>query len=134
MTVGIISVIPIEMAATIAGSRGVRSASAIPAGGHALAIGIAEKRLIANLYAWIFIIWDERFTTALWIEWNGNSGVIREMHRRVMKIDSFETEFLTILNNEGGTAVVVTKVDNTHHRIPVDGGIGYDDETGSRYP
>lgn len=128
VTVVITAVVAVALAATIAGFGVVLSAFAILAGALALAIGFAAQGLIANFVAGVFIIQDEPFTTGDWIEWNGNSGVVREVQLRVTKLDTFDNELVTVPNSDLANAAVINNVANAQRRVSVDFGIGYDDD------
>lgn len=127
-TVGISAVIAVALAATIAGFGVVLMAFATLAGALALAVGFAAKDLIANFVAGIFIIQDEPFTVGDWIEWDGNSGVVREIEMRVTKLDTFDNELVTVPNSNLASAVVVNNVANDQRRVSVGFGIGYEDD------
>lgn len=127
-TVLITAVVAVAVAATIAGFGVVLSAFAILGGALALALGFAAQNLIANFIAGAFIIHDEPFTVGDWIEWNGNSGVVREINLRVTKLDTFDNELVTVPNSDLANATLVNNVANATRRVAVDFGIGYDDD------
>ncbi|WP_096391711.1 mechanosensitive ion channel family protein [Halopenitus persicus] len=128
VTVVITAVVAVALAATVAGFGVVLSAFAILAGALALSVGFAAQGLIANFVAGVFIIQDEPFTIGDWIEWDGNSGVVREIHLRVTKLDTFDNELLTVPNSDLANAAVINNVANTQRRVSVGFGIGYDDD------
>jgi small-conductance mechanosensitive channel len=127
-TVTIVAVFSIAIAATVAGFGVVLAAFATLAGALALAVGFAAQDLIANFVAGVFIIQDEPFEVGDWIEWSGNSGVVREIQLRVTKLDTFDNELVTVPNSDLASAAVVNNVANATRRIAVGFGIGYDDD------
>jgi small-conductance mechanosensitive channel len=126
--VGVTAVAAVALAATVAGFGVVLAAFATLAGALALAVGFAARDLIANFVAGVFIIQDEPFTVGDWIEWGGNSGVVREIRLRVTKLDTFDNERVTVPNNELANTAVVNNVANDQRRVTVGFGIGYDDD------
>lgn len=127
-TVVIIAVVAVALAATVAGFGVVLAAFATLGGALALAVGFAAQDLIANFVAGVFIIQDEPFTVGDWIEWDGNSGVVREIELRVTKLDTFDNQMVTVPNSDLATAAVFNNVENDQRRVSVDFGIGYDDD------
>jgi small-conductance mechanosensitive channel len=127
-TVVVVAVVAVALAATVAGFGVVLAAFATLAGALALAVGFAAQDLIANFVAGVFIIQDEPFTVGDWIEWNGNSGVVREIQLRVTKLDTFDNELVTVPNRDLAGAAVVNNVANDRRRVSVGFGIGYDDD------
>jgi small-conductance mechanosensitive channel len=128
-TVVVVSaIVAVALAATIAGFGVVLAAFATLAGALALAIGFAAQDLIANFVAGVFIIQDEPFTVGDWIEWDGNSGVVREIEMRVTKLDTFDNELVTVPNSDLASAAVVNNVANDQRRVSVGFGIGYGDD------
>ncbi|MDQ2056182.1 mechanosensitive ion channel family protein [Halobellus sp. H-GB7] len=127
-TVVIVGVVAVALAATVAGFGVVLAAFATLGGALALAVGFAAQDLIANFVAGVFIIQDEPFTVGDWIEWNGNSGVVREIQLRVTKLDTFDNELVTVPNSDLAGAAVVNNVANDQRRVAVGFGIGYEDD------
>jgi small-conductance mechanosensitive channel len=127
-TVVIVGVVAVALAATVAGFGVVLAAFATLGGALALAVGFAAQDLIANFVAGVFIIQDEPFTVGDWIEWNGNSGVVREIQLRVTKLDTFDNELVTVPNSDLASAAVVNNVANDQRRVAVGFGIGYGDD------
>lgn len=127
-TVVITAVVAVALAATVAGFGVVLSAFAILGGALALAIGFAAQSTISNFVAGIFIVHDEPFTVGDWIEWDGNSGVVREVKLRVTKLDTFDQELITVPNSQLANAALINNVANDQRRIAVELGIGYDDD------
>lgn len=128
VTVVITAVVAVALAATVAGFGVVLSAFAILAGALALAVGFAAQGLIANFVAGVFIIQDKPFTIGDWIEWDGNSGEVREIKLRVTKLDTFDNQLVTVPNSDLANAAVVNNVANAQRQVSVDFGIGYDDD------
>ncbi|MFD1686270.1 mechanosensitive ion channel family protein [Halobellus litoreus] len=122
------AVVAVALAATVAGFGVVLAAFATLAGALALAVGFAAQDLIANFVAGVFIIQDEPFTVGDWIEWSGNSGVVREIQLRVTKLDTFDNELVTVPNSDLASAAVVNNVANDQRRVSVGFGIGYEDD------
>ena len=122
------AVVAVAVAATVAGFGVVLAAFATLAGALALAVGFAAQDLIANFVAGVFIIQDEPFEVGDWIEWNGNSGVVREIQMRVTKLDTFDNELVTVPNSDLASAAVVNNVANDRRRVSVGFGIGYEDD------
>ena len=129
-TVVVVAVVAVALAATVAGFGVVLAAFATLAGALALAVGFAAQDLIANFVAGVFIIQDEPFTVGDWIEWDGNSGVVRDVQLRVTKLDTFDNQMVTVPNSDLATAAVINNVVNDQRRVAVDFGIGYDDDIG----
>ena len=127
-TVVVVGVVSVALAAPVAGFGVVLAAFATLAGALALAVGFAARDLIANFVAGVFIIQDEPFTVGDWIEWDGNGGVVRDIHLRVTKLDTFDNQLVTVPNSALATAAVINNVENDHRRVSVDFGIGYDDD------
>jgi small-conductance mechanosensitive channel len=128
-TVAVVTaVLAVALAATVAGFGIVLAAFATLAGALALAVGFAAQDLIANFVAGVFIIQDEPFEVGDWIEWNGSSGVVREIQLRVTKLDTFDNELVTVPNSELAGNAVVNNVANDRRRIAAGVGIGYDDD------
>lgn len=128
ITVVFIAIISVALAATVAGFGVVLSAFAILGGALALAIGFAAQGIIANFVAGVFIIQDEPFTVGEWIEWDGNSGVVRDVQLRVTKLETFDNELVTVPNSHLANAAVINNMANAQRRVSVDFGIGYDDD------
>lgn len=127
-TVVITGVGAVALAATVAGFGVVLAAFATLAGALALAVGFAAQDLIANFVAGVFIIQDEPFSVGDWIEWSGNSGVVREIQLRVTKLDTFDNERITVPNSDLANAAVINNVANDRRRVSVGFGIGYEDD------
>ncbi|AHZ23341.1 mechanosensitive ion channel family protein [Haloferax mediterranei ATCC 33500] len=127
-TTVVTAVVAVALAATVAGFGVVLAAFATLGGALALAVGFAAQDLIANFVAGVFIIQDEPFTVGDWIEWNGNSGVVRDIQLRVTRLDTFDNELVTVPNSDLANAAVVNNVANDQRRVSVGFGIGYDDD------
>lgn len=127
-TVVVIAVVAVALAATVAGFGVVLAAFATLAGALALAVGFAAQDLIENFVAGVFIIQDEPFTSGDWIEWNGNSGVVREVQLRVTKLDTFDNQLVTVPNSDLASAALINNEANDERRVSVGFGIGYEDD------
>jgi small-conductance mechanosensitive channel len=128
VTVGVAAVVAVALAATVAGFGVVLAAFATLGGALALAVGFAAQDLIANFVAGVFIIQDEPFTVGDWIEWDGNSGIVREVGLRVTKLDTFDNQLVTVPNSDLAGAAVINNVANDRRRVSVGFGIGYEDD------
>jgi small-conductance mechanosensitive channel len=127
-TVVVVAVVAVALAATVAGFGVVLAAFATLSGALALAVGFAAQDLIANFVAGVFIIQDEPFTTGDWIEWSGNSGVVREVQLRVTKVDTFDNQLVTVPNSDLANAALINNQANDERRVSVGFGIGYEDD------
>lgn len=127
-TVVVVAVVAVALAATVAGFGVVLAAFATLAGALALAVGFAAQDLIENFVAGVFIIQDEPFTSGDWIEWNGNSGVVREVQLRVTKLDTFDNQLVTVPNSDLASAALINNEANDERRVSVGFGIGYEDD------
>lgn len=127
VTTIIMFVLAIALAATVAGFGVVLSAFAILGGALALAIGFAAQDLISNFVAGVFIIQDEPFVIDDWIEWDGHSGIVKEIQPRVTKVQTFDEELVTVPNSHLANAAVVNPVASDRLRVSYEFGIGYDE-------
>ncbi|AQL44678.1 mechanosensitive ion channel protein (plasmid) [Halorientalis sp. IM1011] len=127
-TVVVVAVVAAALAATVAGFGVVLAAFATLAGALALAVGFAAQDIIANFVAGVFIIQDEPFTTGDWIEWNGNSAVVREVQLRVTKLETFDNQLVTVPNSDLAGAALINNEANDERRVSVGFGIGYEDD------
>jgi len=127
-TAVVFGVFAVAVAAAVAGFGAILAAFATLAGALTLAVGFAAQDIIANFVAGIFIIQDEAFTAGDRIEWDDNTGVVREIQMRVTKLDTLDNELVTVPNNDLATAVVINNVANAQRRVSVDFGIGYDED------
>ena len=114
------------LAAAVAGFGVILAAFATLAGALALAVGFAAQDLIANFVAGIFILKDKPFDVGDYIEWSGNSGIVRDIQLRVTKLDTFDNELVTVPNNDLANTAVVNPVANDTRRVTFDFGIDYD--------
>ena len=115
----------VAIAATVAGFPAILSAFATLAGALALGVSFAAGDIIENFVAGIFILKDKPFVVDDYIEWDGNSGIVREINPRVTKLDTFDNEQLTVPNGDLASAVVTNPVANDTRRVTVDFGIEY---------
>ena len=114
------------LAAAVAGFGVVLAAFATLAGALALAVGFAAQDLIANFVAGVFILKDKPFDVGDYIEWNGNSGIVRDIQLRVTKLDTFDNELVTVPNSDLANNAVTNPVANDTRRVTFDFGIDYD--------
>jgi len=115
----------VAIAATVAGFPAILSAFATLAGALALGVSFAAGDIIENFVAGIFILKDKPFGVDDYIEWDGNSGIVREINLRVTKLDTFDNEQLTVPNGDLASAVVTNPVANDTRRVTFDFGIEY---------
>ncbi|EMA64899.1 mechanosensitive ion channel family protein [Halorubrum kocurii] len=128
MTVGVMTVFALALAAAIAGFGSVLAAFATLGGALTLAVGFAAQDLIANFVAGVFVIKDKTFTVGDWIEWDGNDGVVREIHLRVTKLDTLDNQLMTVPNSDLANATVINNVANDRRRVSVGFGVEYDED------
>jgi len=128
MTVVVMTVFAAALAAAIAGFGTVLAAFATLGGALTLAVGFAAQDLIANFVAGVFVIKDKTFTVGDWIEWDGNDGVVREIHLRVTKLDTLDNQLMTVPNSELANAAVINNVANDRRRVVVGFGVEYDED------
>lgn len=128
MTAVVVAVVAVALAATVAGFGVVLAAFATLAGALALAIGFAAQDLIANFVAGVFIIQDKPFKSGDWIEWDDNSGVVRDVQLRVTKLDTFDNQLVTVPNSDLASAALINNEANDERRVSVEFGIGYEDD------
>ncbi len=122
------AIVAVALAATIAGFGVVLAAFATLGGALALAVGFASKDIIANLVAGVFILHDEPFDVGDWVEWNGNSAVVRNVRLRVTKLETFDDQMVTVPNGDLANSAVVNNMENDTRRVEASFGIGYDDD------
>ena len=116
----------VAIAATVAGFPAILTAFATIAGALALGVAFAAGDIIENFVAGIFILKDKPFVIGDYIEWDGNSGVVKEINLRVSKLDTFDNEQLTVPNSDLASAVVTNPVAHDTRRVKFDFGIEYD--------
>jgi len=116
----------VAIAATVAGFPAILTAFATITGALALGLAFAAGDIIENFVAGVFILKDKPFVVGDYIEWDGNSGVVREIDLRVSKLDTFNNEQLTVPNSDLASAVVMNPVANETRRVPFDFGIDYE--------
>jgi small-conductance mechanosensitive channel len=114
------------LAATVAGFGVILAAFATLAGALALAVGFAAQDLIANFVAGIFILKDKPFEVGDYVEWSGNSGIVRDIQLRVTKLDTFDNEQVTVPNSDLANSAVTNPVANDTRRVTFDFGIDYE--------
>ena len=116
------------LAATAIGFGSVLGAFATILGALSLALGFAAQDLIGNFVAGIFILRDKPFQVGDWIEWNDNTGVVRDIQLRVTKLETFDNELITVPNSELADNAVKNPVAKSRLRVPFTFGIGYEDD------
>ncbi|WP_152041227.1 mechanosensitive ion channel family protein [Salinigranum salinum] len=114
------------LAATVAGFGVILAAFATLAGALALAVGFAAQDLIANFVAGVFILKDKPFEIGDYIEWGGNSGIVRDIQLRVTKLDTFDNELVTVPNSDLANSAVTNPVANDTRRVTFDFGVDYE--------
>ena len=128
-TVGaVVLFIALAVALTFAGFGSFLAAFATLGGALALAVGFAAQDLIGNFVAGVFILKDKPFETGDWIEWNDQSGVVRNIDLRVTKLETFNNEVITVPNGELANNAVKNPMANEKLRAQFVFGIGYDDD------
>jgi small-conductance mechanosensitive channel len=115
----------VAIAAVVAGFPVILSAFATVFAALALGFAFAASKVVENFVAGIFIIKDEPFGIGDYIEWEGNSGIVRDINLRVTQLDSFDNELVTVPNSELANNVVTNPVANETRRVTFDFGIEY---------
>ena len=115
----------VAIAAVVAGFPVVLSAFATVLAALSLGVAFAASDIVENFVAGIFIIRDEPFGVGDYIEWNDNSGVVRDITLRVTKLDTFDNEQVTVPNSELANNAVTNPVANDTRRLTFDFGIEY---------
>ncbi len=124
---GVVALIgALAIAATVAGFPAILTAFATIFAALALGLAFAASDIIENFVAGIFILRDKPFEVGDYIEWSGNSGVVREINLRVTKLDTFDNEMVTVPNGDLAGNVVVNPVANETRRVTFDFGIEYE--------
>jgi len=116
----------VAIAATVVGVSAILTAFATITGAIALGVAFAAGDIIENFVAGIFILKDKPFTVGDYIEWNGNSGIVRDIDLRTTKLDTFNNEQLTVPNGDLANAAVLNPVANDTRRVPFEFGIEYE--------
>lgn len=115
----------VAIAAVVAGFPVILSAFATIFAALALGFAFAASDVVENFVAGIFIIKDEPFGIGDYIEWEGNSGIVRDISLRVTKLDTFDNELVTVPNGELANNAVTNPVANETRRVTFDFGIEY---------
>ena len=115
----------VAIAAVVAGFPVILSAFATIFAALALGFAFAASNVVENFVAGIFIIKDEPFGIGDYIEWEGNSGIVRDINLRVTKLDTFDNELVTVPNGELANNAVTNPVANETRRVTFDFGIEY---------
>ena len=121
----------LAVAATLIGFGAVLGAFATLLGALSLALGFAAQDMIENFVAGIFILRDKPFQIGDWIEWYGDTervGVVKDIQLRVIKLETFDNELITVPNSELASTAVKNPVANRELRVPFTFGIGYEDD------
>ena len=115
----------VAIAAVVAGFPVILSAFATIFAALALGFAFAASNVVENFVAGIFIIKDEPFGIGDYIEWDGNSGIVRDINLRVTKLDTFDNELVTVPNGDLANSTVTNPVANETRRVTFDFGIEY---------
>ncbi|MCJ7428963.1 MAG: mechanosensitive ion channel family protein [Candidatus Nanohaloarchaeota archaeon QJJ-5] len=113
---------------TAAGYQETLSILGAVAAGGTFAIGFAMRDTLSAFVAGIFILLDKPFTQGDWIEWGDRTGRVKEINIRTTRVETFNSEMLTVPNNELSTNTIKNPVANNHLRGTTMIGIGYDDD------
>lgn len=128
MLYGLTVIIGIISGLTTAGYQETLSILGAVAAGGTFAIGFAMRDTLSAFSAGIFIFLDKPFTKGDWIEWNDRSGRVEEISIRTTKVETFNSERLTVPNDELSNNTIKNPVANDHLRGTTTIGIGYDDD------
>ncbi len=118
----------IGLAFALAGFGSVFAALATVAAAATLAIGFALQDVIRNFVAGVFIYTDRPFRTGDWIEWEGNSGYVRDISLRVTRVHTFDNEHLTVPNSQLTDGVIKNYDKNQTLRLKFTFRIGFRDD------
>lgn len=124
----IVVFVALAVGLTFAGFGSFLAAFATLGGALALAAGFAAQDLIGNFVAGVFILKDKPFQTGDWIEWNGQSGVVRDIDLRVTRVETFNNEIITVPNGDLANNPVKNPMANNKLRMQFTFGIGYDED------
>lgn len=115
----------VAIAAVVAGFPVILSAFATIFAALSLGLAFAASDIVENFIAGIFIIRDEPFGVGDYIEWGGNSGIVRDINLRVTILDTFDNEQVTVPNSDLANSAVTNPVANETRRVTFDFGIEY---------
>lgn len=118
----------IGLAFALAGFGSVFAALATIAAAATLAVGFALQDVIRNFVAGVFIYTDRPFRTGDWIEWEGNSGYVRDISLRVTRVHTFDNEYLTVPNSQLTDGVIKNYDKNETLRLKFTFRIGFRDD------
>ncbi len=118
----------VSVAFGFAGLGSFLTALATIAAAATLAIGFALQDVIKNFVAGVFIFTDRPFRIGDWIEWDGYSGVVKDISLRVTRVQTFDGELLTVPNSNLTDGVIKNPVANNQLRLKFVFGIGYEDD------
>jgi small-conductance mechanosensitive channel len=128
-TAGVVALfVAVAVAFTVAGFGSFLAAFATLGGALALALGFAAQDLVGNVVSGVFILKDKPFEVGDWIEWEDESGVVREVDLRVTKVETFNNEVITVPNSDLANNAVTNAMANDRLRLQFVFGIGYDDD------
>lgn len=120
--------VAVGLAFALAGFGSVLTALATVAAATTLAIGFALQDVIKNFVAGVFIYTDKPFRTDDWIEWDGNSGYVRDISLRVTRVQTFDNEHLTVPNSQLTDGVIKNYDKNETLRLKFTFRIGFTDD------
>jgi small-conductance mechanosensitive channel len=120
----------IAVAFGIVGYTSFLSSLATIAAAGTLAIGFAMQAIIKNFVSGIFLFIERPFRIGDWIEWEGNTGIVKEINLRTTRVQTFDNELLTVPNADLTDSVVKNPVHNDQLRLKFVFGIGYEDDIG----
>ena len=118
----------VGLAFALAGFGSVLAALATVAAAATLAVGFALQDVIRNFVAGVFIYTDKPFRTGDWIEWEGNSGYVRDISLRVTRVQTFDNEHLTVPNSQLTDGVIKNYDKNRTLRLKFTFRIGFEDD------
>ncbi|MDZ7701326.1 MAG: mechanosensitive ion channel family protein, partial [Halobacteriales archaeon] len=118
----------VGLAFALAGFGSVFAALATIAAAATLAIGFALQDVIKNFVAGVFIYTDRPFRTGDWIEWEGNSGYVRDIGLRVTRVQTFDNEHLTVPNSQLTDGVIKNYDKNGTLRLKFTFRVGFRDD------
>jgi small-conductance mechanosensitive channel len=128
-TAGVVALfVAVAVAFTVAGFGSFLAAFATLGGALALALGFAAQDLVGNFVSGVFILKDKPFEVGDWIEWEDESGVVRQVDLRVTKVETFNNEVITVPNSDLANNAVTNAMANDRLRLQFVFGIGYDDD------
>ena len=91
-----------------------------------LAVAMASKDTLANLFGSVVIFIDRPFTVGDWVEIAGQEGVVEEVGLRVTRIRTFAKSLITIPNSRLTTEAINNWSRMPRRRIKLTVGVTYD--------